>query len=120
MTEGPQPNSRHEFCTGVFDDGARLWLTDRAPYGYRAFADNRFHVVADGDTLHALAARYFPGVADAMLVQSPAEFWWVIADFQPDPIVDPTVMPTSGSTLVIPSERTVEQEILALRRRAEF
>jgi hypothetical protein len=45
--------------------------------------------------------------------------WWVIADFQSDPIHDPTRKLKRGRVLIIPSERTLTEEIFSERRRRE-
>ena len=44
-------------------------------------------------------------------------FWWAIADFQPDPIVDPTLELEVGRTTFIPSERVLTDVILGPGRR---
>lgn len=102
----PNNHSRHRFCDGYYDAEGRAFLDSRVPYRYRELPDNRLHVVETGDTLFHLAGRYFSPMARA------AGFWWVIADFQPDPIVDPTVKLVVGRTLVVPSVRTLLEEIL--------
>jgi hypothetical protein len=52
-------------------------------------------------------------------MQRPSGLWWIIADFQPDPIHDPTVRLTPGRTLYIPSLRTVQEEVFSDKRRKE-
>lgn len=106
--------SRHLLCTTLVDAEGRLFLSDRARYLYRELPDNRYHVVAEGDTLHGLAATYYEGI------ERPAGLFWVIADFQPTPIHDPTVRLDVGRTLVIPSLRVVMEEILNPSRGDEF
>jgi len=49
----------------------------------------------------------------------PAGLWWVIADFQPDPIHDPPVALELGRVLAIASVRTVLEEVFSERRREE-
>lgn len=107
----PRLYSRHSFCEALTDEAGRVYLSDREPYGYRDLPDNRVHRVGLGDTLQTLAARYFPELPD------PAWFWWVIADFQPDPIFDPTIALAPGATLVIPSAQTVLTRIFDEARR---
>lgn len=90
-----------------------LQLTEREPYRFRELPDNRLHKVREGDSLMTLASRYFDGMP------RPAGLWWVIADFQPQPITDPTVRLRPGAFVVIPSIRTVQEDIFSTTRRRE-
>jgi hypothetical protein len=109
----PRVGSRYGFCSGVEHDTGSRFLTEREPYRYRPLGDSRAHRVVEGDTLFDLAGRYFAPLPRA------CGFWWVIADFQPDPILDPTLALSPGATLVIPSTRVLTDVILAESRRAE-
>ncbi|MGN6109991.1 MAG: hypothetical protein ACTHU0_33105 [Kofleriaceae bacterium] len=109
----PQVGSRYSFCLGALDSGGIRYLTDREPYLFVAHPDNRVHIVAQGDTVFGLAGRYFEGLPRA------SGFWWVIADFQPDPIVDPTLELELGRRIVVPSLRVVTDVILGESRRRE-
>lgn len=106
--------SRFQFCQGLTDAEGRLLLSDRVPFRFVERVDNRFHTVTEGDTLYNLASQYFSGF------DRPAGLYWVIADYQPDPIIDPTVTLTPGCVLVIPSSRLVREEIFNEARRDEF
>ncbi|MGE0324081.1 MAG: LysM peptidoglycan-binding domain-containing protein [Polyangiaceae bacterium] len=107
----PRTGSRHSFTRGVRDERGRLFLTEREPYAFRTHADTRSHVVAQGDTLFDLAGRYFAPLPRA------CGFWWVIADFQPDPIIDPTLELQPGQQLFIPSLRVLTDVVLGEWRR---
>jgi hypothetical protein len=107
----PRTGSRHSFCLGVRDEDERLFLTEREPYRYREHPDTRIHVVAQGDTLFELAGRYFAPVPRA------CGLWWVIADFQPDPVLDPTLELAVGRRLYVPSLRMVTDVIFSEQRR---
>ena len=107
----PNLNSRYMFCRGVNDESGRWLLTEREPFRYRDLPDNRVHVIQEGDTLYNLAGRYFRPLPRA------CGFWWIIADFQPDPILDPTLKLEVGQTLWIPSVRTVTDEVFSEDRR---
>ena len=109
----PLAGSRHIFCRGYRDEAGRLALTEREPYRYRAHPDNRTHRVAQGDTLFTLAGRYFAPLPRA------CGYWWVLADFQPDPLVDPTLELALGRVLFIPSLRVLTDVILGETRRRE-
>ncbi len=109
----PRLYSRHTFCSATKDDLGRSFLSERVPYGYRKLADNRTHPVVAGDTLWTLAGRYFSPLERA------SGFWWAIADFQPDPIFDPTLKLEPGTVLFIPSVRTLLEKILGEERRDE-
>ena len=102
----PRVGSRYSFTLGVRDGAGRLYLTEREPYRYREHPDSRVHTVVQGDTLWTLAGRYFAPLPRA------CGFWWVIAEFQPDPIVDPTLALAPGRELVIPSVRVLTDVIL--------
>jgi hypothetical protein len=109
----PRRLSRYTFSTAYVDEDDAVVLTEPEPYRFRDLSDNRFHVVAEGDTLHGLAAAYFA------TLPRPAGLWWVIADFQPEPVLDPTLRLGIGSVVVIPSLRTVLEEVFSERRRGE-
>lgn len=106
----PQTGSRFGFCLGVLDEQGRRYLTEREPYRYRPLPDNRVHRVVDGDTLFDLAGRYFAPLPRA------CGYWWAIADFQPAPIVDPTLALATGIEIIVPSNRVLTDLILTSRR----
>ena len=108
----PRKLSRHVFVEGLLDDSSNFYLTEREPYRYRGFSDNRRYVVKEGDTLFTLAHKYFKGFV------RPSGLFWVIADFQPTPIIDATLKLPLGQTLFIPSHRTVQERIFSERRRS--
>ena len=105
--------SRYLFCSGVRDTEGRLYLTEREPYGFHEHHDTRIHTVVLGDTLWSLAGRYFAPLPRA------CGFWWVLAGFQKDPIIDPTLDLTIGRQMFIPSLRVLTDVILGEARRRE-
>ena len=107
MTMAPRAGSRYSFCLGVRGDAGRLCLTEREPYRFHAHADNRAHVLVQGDTLWGLAGRYFAPLPRA------CGYWWAIADYQDPPIVDPTIQLEPGSVVHVPSLRVLTDVILA-------
>lgn len=109
----PRRLSRHTFTTAYQDADGDLVLTEPEPFRFKPYQDNRIHVVKAEDSLFTLASKFFRGFP------RPAGLWWVIADFQPAPIHDPTIRLTPGTVLVIPSPRTVAEEIFSESRREE-
>lgn len=109
----PKVNSRDLFCTALQQDG-RIYLSDRVPYRFRPFSDNRNHEAQQGDSLFTLSGRYFQPLEES------SQYWWAIGDFQPDPIIDPTVRLDEGRNIVIPSIRTLLELILNENRREDF
>jgi hypothetical protein len=109
----PRRFSRYSFSAAVLDDTGRLFLTEREPFRFRSLSDNRQHVVQQGDTVFSLAGRYFAPLP------RPSGLWWVIADFQPEPIHDPTLALDLGRLLFIPSIRVITEEVFAEARRQE-
>jgi hypothetical protein len=109
----PMRDSRYEHCRAIRDDAGNLYLTEREPYRFRPLPDTRIHTLTEGETLYTIAGRYFRPRPRA------CGLWWIIADFQPDPILDPTLALEPGRRLFIPSLRVVEEEILGSRRVAE-
>jgi len=109
----PRRFSRYAFCAAMLDNAARLFLTEREPFRFRERPDTRQHVVAQGDTLFGLAGRYFAPLP------RPSGLWWVIADFQPEPIFDPTLALELRRVVFVPSIRVVTEEVFAEARRQE-
>lgn len=103
----PRVGSRYTGAHAVVDAQGRRYLTPREPFRFRAMPDTREHTVAEGESLFTLAGRYFQPLPRA------CGFWWAIADFQPEPIVDPTLALEPGRTLSIPSVRVLTDVILA-------
>ncbi len=106
--------SRYLLCETLVDAQGRLFYGERSRYFYRELSDNIYHTVSEGDSIFTLAAQYYAGADRAALL------YWVIADFQPTPINDVSVPLPVGYVLVIPSLRTVTEEILNPARTAEF
>jgi hypothetical protein len=106
----PRQLSRHVFSRAYEDNEGDLVLTEPEPFKYKPYRDNIHHTVQTGETLFTIAAKYFKGF------DRPNGLWWIIADFQPIPIHDPTVSIAENTTIVIPSQRTVIEEIFSNKR----
>jgi hypothetical protein len=107
----PLVGSRYSFCSAVRDEVGRWLLTEREPYRFFPHPDNRAHSVVQGDTLFALAGRYFAPLPRA------CGYWWVIADYQEDGPIDPTIELDVGRILFIPSLRVLTDVVLGESRR---
>lgn len=105
--------SRHTYTQAWLDSGGRQFLDDREPFGYRALADNTTHVVKEGESIFTIAGHHFRPHP------RPAGLWWIIADFQPNPVHDPTLQLAPGSVLVLPSLQTVKMLIFTDARLVE-
>lgn len=105
--------SRYRWCEIHTDEAGRRYLGERPRFGFRDLPDNRLHTVREGERLWHVAQLCFAGMPLA------GDLWWVIADFQPEPILDPTIELEAGAVLVVPSRRTVESLILATDRGAD-
>jgi len=98
--------SRYRYCT-ILDAGdiggtpGTKLLDEREPFRFRDESDNRFHTVVEGDTWWGLAWRYFPSFPNKSLL------WFILCEFQPEPVVDPTIRLEKGTQIIIPSERLV-------------
>jgi hypothetical protein len=101
------------FTGGIYDDDGVQYLTQRIPYRYRVLSDTLIHIVREGETLWSIAGQYYASF------ERPSGLWWIIADFQPDPIFDPTLKLAAGASLFIPSLRTITELIFAESRRDE-
>lgn len=105
--------SRHLFTRAIQLPDSTIILTDREPYGFRELEDTERITVKERDHLYGLAGFHF-NVAG---IERPSDLWFVIADFQPAPIFDPTIRLTPGSTIHIPSIRVLFEEIFSEARR---
>lgn len=98
-----EPLSRWSRSEAVVDDIGRVVLTEREPFVFREREDTRTHTVLPGDSLAVLAGDYFAPLPRA------CGYWWAIAEFQVEPIVDPTQPLTVGRILTIPSIAALEE-----------
>lgn len=107
----PRTFSRHAKTFMYEDESGHQVLSTPDMYTFRELPDTQVHVATEGETIFNLAARYYASLTDPPEF-SAAELWWVIADFQPQPIHDPTIALPPGQVLYIPSVRVVRDEIL--------
>lgn len=100
--------SPYQFSEIARDSDDNAYLTDREPFAYQERDDNITHIVEDGDTLQSLAQFYY-----WYLSTDACELWWVIADYQPAPIINPFHPLKPGKLIVVPSPDLVSSEITA-------
>ncbi len=97
--------SRYRYCTGYKDANGVSYLDEREPFRYRNESDNTVHEAVEGDTWWGLAHLYFDGLP------RPAGLFWILCEFQPTPVVDPTIRIKSGASIVVPSLRLVKTKV---------
>lgn len=101
-------HGRYQLADVTRDDDGYIYTDLRARLDYQGLSDDIIHIVSAGETLQSLAATYFQGMPFA------AQLWWAIADYQPEPINDPTVLLTEGSVITIPSAAAVQEALYAI------
>jgi hypothetical protein len=103
----PRQYSRHLYCLGYQDQlgDHPVFMRARIPFRYQQRSDNILVVAKSGDTFYSLAGRYYSSLPRG------CGLWWAIADFQPQPVHDPTLQLAAGQVVVVPSLRTVLEEV---------
>ena len=86
-----------------------------APFRYEEFEDTIKHICKDGEMLWEIAAKYYTN-----LIEYPSMFYDIIADFQPTPILDPTLSRSAGEVIYVPTIRVIKERILNTDREYEF
>lgn len=105
---------RYALCWDKTING-NLEKLPRGRFLYRAFYDNVTYTCKEGDTLWTIAASFY---GDAFSRAS--LLYWIIGDFQPTPIVDPTLAFSAGDRVVVPSVRVVRLFLDDPAREPEF
>lgn len=102
--------SRYNGVESYLDGDCRV-LEEYVPYRYREREDTILHTVGEGDSWATVAQAYFGPISDRA-----CGLWWVLCDFQPTPVVDPTIQPQPGRVVHVPSPAVVQTEILSRLR----
>ena len=105
--------SRYVGVAQETDADGIMYLDDREPFTYREKADTIVHVAREGDTWERLAQLYYSGISERA-----SGLWWVICEFQPQIVVDPTLAIPNGSLVYVPSMLVAQTEILGVVYRA--
>jgi len=101
------PTSPYNLAEIVQDANQRLSFALRNRLLWEDLEGVRAHVVKEGDTLWNLALRYYGSVGQG----DGARLWWTIADFQSEPINDPTIQLQPGEIILIPPLPAVQTAI---------
>jgi hypothetical protein len=113
----PDVLSLYRFCSAIQDAGGTFYLTDAPPYGYEDRPDTIEHRVTGGDTWHSIAARYYSPPLQGWRAELLGK---VIADFQPEPVDDTTIVLVPGTVIYVPGINTVVEVILSESRRSDY
>lgn len=109
--------SRYLFCIEYEDENENLALSRRVPYRYKEFDDNIVHDAIEGEMVHDIAQSYYGEIYNEREARN---MFWIICDFQPDPIIDCTLIMKAGQKIIVPSPRAVELYIRDPERAVEF
>ncbi len=104
-------NSRYRYCTMLDTGDGIKYLDEREPFRFRDEPDNKFHTAVDGETWWGLAWQYFPSFLNSALL------YFLLCEYQPEPIIDPTIRINAGTQIAIPSERVVRLYVFNRERR---
>jgi len=104
--------SRYRYCTVLEkdDENRTKYFDEREPFRFVDETDNRIHLAVDGDTWWGLCHRYFPSIPRK------AGLFWLLCEFQPEPVIDPTLCIKAGTRILIPSERLVRTKVFSKER----
>ncbi len=103
--------SRYRYCVEYTDDDGNRYLDEREPFRYVENRNNRYHTVEAGETWWGLAHLYFAGVP------RPSGLWWLLCEFQPQPVIDPTIRLEAGSIVIVPSLQMLRIDVFSEERR---
>lgn len=102
----PRLNSRYEFSIGKEDENGTMFLAEREPFRFDPkLKGTKRYTFKKGDSLYTIAYRSFQPIPNA------EHLWWIICEFQPDPILDPTLAIDIGRVLFIPSVKVVQEKV---------
>jgi hypothetical protein len=99
---------------GRYDGSNNLFLTERTPFRYDDTLDDTIqHEIGENETLAAIAYLYYKTLkrpdGSRRDGWGPEHLWWIICEFQPTPITDPTLALDVGRVLEIPSPAVVQR-----------
>lgn len=106
--------SRFRLCFLISRSDGAQFLSDREPFGYQDRADNFAIRARLGDTWWTLAAQIYEAEE---VIDRPEILWWVVADYQPSPVVDPTLRIEPGRIVYAPSVEVLLTRVFSEDRR---
>ncbi len=109
--------NRYLFCIDHEDVNGNLALSRRVPYRFRELPDNRVHIGVEGQSIHDIAQIFYGGTYGE---RRSRDMFWIICDFQPQPILDCTLTVKAGQHIIVPSPTTIEAYISDPEREPEF
>ncbi len=105
----PRINSRYLSTEGVVDDNGYFHLTEREPFKYDANLPGTIrHRVGAGESIFTIAFKYYDPFPNA------EHLWWVLCEFQPDPILDPTLDLAENRIIFVPTLRVIQEKVLGV------
>lgn len=107
--------SRYSYCWNKTLSTGELRKLPRGFFYFQKFSDTEEHTCKEGETLFQLASIYYREAFPFA-----AMLYWIIADFQPVPIIDSTVVFQAAQVVYIPSIRTINLLIMSPTREPEF
>lgn len=94
----------------IEDDGTQRLTIPARIRGPRE--DDIIHPVSAGETLETVAWLYYDGLVTDFAANM---LYWVIGDYQDDPVVDPFAILSPGSELRLPSRAVVASQVVGAR-----
>lgn len=111
----PSTLSVYRFCQAYDAPDGLKHLTDIQPFTFEELADTTEHIVVGQQRIEDVAAIHYQAYGEEAYL-----LWHVLAAFQPEPILDPTVPLTPGTKLFIPSLRVIEERVFNEERRLDY
>ena len=103
---------RYLFCIETTDANGNLILSKRVPYRYKELGDNIIHTSLEGESIQDIAQIFYGKLYGQ---RESRNMFWIICDFQPQPILDCTLTMEAGQKIIVPSPTTVDVFILVVR-----
>jgi hypothetical protein len=111
----PSTLSVYRFCQAYVAPDGRKYLTDIQPFPFEEVEDTQEHIVVGQQRIEDVAAIHYQVYGEEAYL-----LWHVLAAFQPEPVLDPTVPLAAGSKVFVPSLRFIEERVFAEERRRDY